>query len=195
MVEKITKKPKGKFTGGITKYKECYNDRAYKLAKIGATNALIAKKLKVNISTLFNWTKTHPGLKDSIICGRTEFESEVERALMKRAVGFTFNETKTIYNKDDDVITKHVTSKYYPPETSAAVFWLKNKFPDRWKERVESTVGLNDVTRSFLEQVINLSLPTKINSVVIESPQKQKTLDAPTAQNDNSLDAQHNDIT
>ncbi len=58
--------------------------------------------------------------------------SLVERALLKRALGYDYVETRT--EETDKGFKKTETTKHVPPDTKAAVFWLKNRRPDRWSD-------------------------------------------------------------
>jgi hypothetical protein len=53
-------------------------------------------------------------------------------SLYQRACGYTHKEEKVFCNQGE--ITTHVVDKHYPPETTACVFWLKNRKPDDWRD-------------------------------------------------------------
>ena len=72
----------------------------------------------------------------------------VEKALLKRALGFTHREVQTeeLFDKETGELVstgkRKIVSKEVLPDVRALLFWLKNRRPNRWKERVDS--GEND---------------------------------------------------
>jgi len=58
----------------------------------------------------------------------------VENALLKRALGYEYEEVKEKF--EDGVITERtVTKKEVVPDTTAQIFWLKNRKPDKWRDK------------------------------------------------------------
>ena len=76
-------------------------------------------------------------------------DQEVENTLLKNALGFEYEETITeVYTDPAGVERKHIRKikKYSPPNTTAQIFWLKNRRPDIWREKhdVAMNVSAND---------------------------------------------------
>ena len=75
---------------------------------------------------------------------KTKQQKETEDALLKRALGFTQEEiySEDIIDKESGEITnlakRKVIRKTIPPDVRALLFWLKNRYPDRWKDKVET---------------------------------------------------------
>lgn len=67
--------------------------------------------------------------------GKDVADYEVESALFKRAKGYEYTEIKT--KAGEDGIETTTTSKHVPPDTGAAIFWLKNRRADKWRDRPE----------------------------------------------------------
>ena len=65
---------------------------------------------------------------------------EVENALLKKALGYTYEEVtedvETLTNGKQRTLKRTVT-KIVPPDTTAAIFWLKNRKPAQWRDRPE----------------------------------------------------------
>ena len=124
-------------TGPKPKYQEDFARQAYVACKEGGfTDIKLAALFNVSKSLINNWKKDHPKFYDALKKGKDEYDCEkVEAALNKRAVGFRFTETTRELDdkKSVMVITKKV-SKFIPPDTKAAEFWLCNRNPDRWKK-------------------------------------------------------------
>lgn len=83
-------------------------------------------------------------------------DAEVENALYKRAVGYTYNEVTRESVKDQATgeeslqVTKVVT-KQVMPDTTAQIFWLKNRRPDRWRNRPEADTEQEDIDATRAE--------------------------------------------
>lgn len=135
--------------GRPTKFKLEYVEQAYKLAREGLTDQKIADFFGIAKSNFNVWKTKHPEFQDSLKKGKDEYDSEaVENSLLKRALGYEYVETtKEISPKPNTKtgepelrITKTVT-KRVPPDVTAQIFWLKNRQPDRWRDRTEMYHG------------------------------------------------------
>ncbi len=130
-------------TGRPTKYEEELNDYVYKLALGGCTDEQLAEHLGVCKSTLTNWKNEYPEFLASIKKGKDFYDTHrVENALLKRALGTTVKETRINGGGEDGDEKKPAateTTKELPPETAACIFWLKNRNPDRWRDKQEAT--------------------------------------------------------
>lgn len=116
------------------KYKEEFNEQAEKLCTIfGADDKKLAKFFEVCEATINNWKKDYDEFLESIKRGKDIYDTEhVEVSLLERACGYEHPEEK-VFCQDGKIIT-HQQTKHYPPETTAAIFWLKNRHPNRWKD-------------------------------------------------------------
>lgn len=130
----MTKKTKNK-GGRPTDYKKEYNEQAEKVCVIfGADDKKLAEFFGVCVATIDNWKKEYPEFLESIKKGKDKYDTEnVEVSLRERACGYKHKETK--YFSHEGVVTdKRILTKHYPPDTTAAIFWLKNRHPERWKD-------------------------------------------------------------
>lgn len=128
--------------GRPTKWKEEFIDKVYKLALLGATDAEMADILSVSESIFNEWKKTKEGFLESIKKGKTEADANVTERLYKRAVGYKYTEKRT--EKDEKGTTKTtVTEKTLAPDTTAQIFWLKNRQPKKWRDtkNIDHTTG------------------------------------------------------
>ena len=95
------------------------------------TEEQIAKTLGVSRSAWKRYKKLHSPLVAALKRGRQELVCELRSALIKRARGFTFTETRI--TKEYGKITKEERiTKYYPPDVAALNLALKNYDPDHW---------------------------------------------------------------
>jgi hypothetical protein len=121
--------------GRPTKYKEEYNEQAEKLCKLGATDQELADFFEVDVSTINNWKIDYPQFFESIKKGKILADSNVAERLYQRALGFE-HDSEEIKVADGSVI-RVPTRKIYPPDPTAAIFWLKNRQPEKWRDKQE----------------------------------------------------------
>ena len=95
-------------------------------ARDGLTDEQIAKNMGVSVATLYNWKKSYLEILEALKKGKEVVDYEVENALLKRALGYEYIETKT--KTESGVITEvTTTTKQVAPDVTAQIFWLKNK--------------------------------------------------------------------
>lgn len=140
-------------------------------ARMGLTDEQIAKNMGVNKTTLYDWIKKFPDISNSIKKGKAPIDFEVENALFKRAIGYEYEEVETTIEEIDGKQRKRIKKikKVALPETSAMIFWLKNRKPEQWRKLnpvVEAK--LNAETEKLLKEAENLSLETTGEVVFIE---------------------------
>lgn len=126
--------------GQPTKYNpDTMPEKAYKLCLLGFTNEQLALGLDVSVSSITNWMREHEEFLTAIKKGREEADHNVAKSLYQRALGYSHpsEEIKTINGQ----IIRVETIKHYPPDTTACIFWLKNRQRDKWKNvwRLEHT--------------------------------------------------------
>jgi len=122
--------------GRPTPYKESYNEQVFKLCLLGAKDKEIADFFDICEATLNNWKIQYPKFLESIKDGKDKADSEVAKSLYKRAIGYTTKEVTKEGFDDIMKVTKEVT-KEVPPDTGAAMAWLKNRQPEKWRDKQE----------------------------------------------------------
>lgn len=115
-------------------------------ARDGLTDEMIAQKIGIATGTLYEWIKRYPEFAEALRRGKAPIDIEVENKLLKRALGYEYDEiTKERipqYDKDGTLTgysmeeTKRVT-KQVEPSVTAQIFWLKNRKPDIWRDKRE----------------------------------------------------------
>lgn len=105
-------------------------------ARDGLTDEQIAKNIGIATSTFYEWKKKELEFSEALKKGKEVIDFEVENALLKKALGYTITLNKQKVTKDGDVvdITEEV---HVPPDTTAQIFWLKNRKKEQWREKVE----------------------------------------------------------
>lgn len=129
--------------GRPTKYKPGYNNQAYKLCLLGATDKELADFFEVNEDTINEWKKTYPKFSVSLKRGKMQADSVVAEKLFKRATGYSHpdSDIKVI---DGRIVITDLT-KHYPPDSTAAIFWLKNRNKESWRDRTDITTNGKDL--------------------------------------------------
>lgn len=128
-------------------------------ARDGLTDEQIAHNMGIAVKTLYNWKKDHLPILQALKKGKEVIDVQVENALLKRALGYSYNEVTRERLIDSETgepsleITKTV-KKEVVPDTTAQIFWLKNRKPAEWRDKteVDATVK-HDKLGSILEQL------------------------------------------
>lgn len=128
--------------GRPTKYKNEYVDQAYKLCLLGATDRDLADFFAVDIATLYRWKTSHPTFCEALKEGKNYKDSQVEKSLLERATGYNCPETK-VFCHNGEIITANVT-RHYPPDPTSMIFWLKNRQPEKWRDKKDVNVTTDD---------------------------------------------------
>lgn len=117
-------------------------------ARDGLIDKDIAKNIGVTEQTLNVWKKKYPSFFESLKRGKEVVDRQVENALFKRALGYKYDEV----TYEDGVETKRVT-KEVVPDTTAQIFWLKNRKPEVWRDKqsVEISGSLDQGAKEMQE--------------------------------------------
>lgn len=106
-------------------------------ARDGLTDEQIAKNMGIATKTLYNWRKAHIPILQALKKGKAVVDFEVENALVKRALGYSYDEVTQELRDGELTITK-IVSKEVAPDVGAAAFWLKNRQRDKYRDRWDS---------------------------------------------------------
>lgn len=112
-------------------------------ARDGLTDEQIANNIGIAASTLYEWKNAYSEISESLKRGKEVVDRMVENALLKRALGYSYKETtrELIVDKDtgkaEIKITK-IVEKEVVPDTTAQIFWLKNRKPNEWRDKRNS---------------------------------------------------------
>jgi hypothetical protein len=120
--------------GRPSKFKPEFVAQATKLATLGATDREVAEFFEVSESTLNLWKHQHPEFSESLKVGKETADQRVEQSLYRRAVGYQHDDLH--FSSYEGVVTATPYVKHYPPDTAAGIFWLKNRKPAEWRDRV-----------------------------------------------------------
>ena len=115
-------------------------------ARDGLTDEQIARKIGINPATLYKWLDKYGEIGKAIKKGKAPVDIEVENALLKKALGFSVKIKKPIKLRtkkqlkdkgtiEEERIEYAEEEVYIPPDTTAQIFWLKNRRPDKWRDK------------------------------------------------------------
>lgn len=138
---KARKPPEKRKRGGENKYKLEYVKQATALCMLGFTNEKLASFFNVVEDTIYEWKKVHPEFSDALRAGRENASMKVAASLFRRTIGYSYEEEKISYENGQE-ISRVITKRHAPPEVKAITLWLKNKYPELWKERQEITASV-----------------------------------------------------
>jgi len=130
-------------------------------AREGLTDEQIASNIGIGTTTFYTWVDRFPVIRESLKKGKAPIDFEVENALLKRALGFEYEETETVFEDVDGKPKKRIkkTIKFIPPDTSACIFWLKNRKPNHWRKMNEAVENkLKAETEKLLKEAEALKL-------------------------------------
>lgn len=130
--------------GRPTDYKEEYCELAKNYCLLGATDIELSNFLGVCEKTLNVWKNKHPEFLQSIKAGKEEADALVASKLFHKACGFSHKDIK--FATHEGVITDSKEyDKHYPPDSTAAIFWLKNRQKKNWRDKNEVEVNVSSV--------------------------------------------------
>lgn len=102
-------------------------------ARDGLTGEQIAHNMGIAYSTLREWRDRFPEISAALKRGNEVVDYIVENALLKRALGYEYEEITTEINGDKKHIRK--VKRHVPPDVTAQIFWLKNRRTDKWRDK------------------------------------------------------------
>ena len=104
-------------------------------ARDGLIDEQIAQNMGISYSTFKDWKKKFSDFSAVLKRGKEVVDRQVENALLKTAIGYVYEE-ETVTNAGDVVVVK----KYSKPNTTAQIFWLKNRKRGQWTDKSEVDV-------------------------------------------------------
>lgn len=103
-------------------------------ARDGLTDEQISHNMGVTAKTLYEWKKKYGEICEALKRGKEVVDRQVENALLKRALGYEYEEISVKY--ENGIMTERkVTKKQVAPDTTAQIYWLKNRKPEEWRDK------------------------------------------------------------
>lgn len=145
--KKPAKKPKAaeqapkRGRGAPTSYKPEYAKQAEKLAALGATDMEMADFFEVDVRTIYRWRNAHPLFCQALKAGKEVADERVERSLFLKAIGYEQDEVKIFMPAGAEAPVYAPYRAKVAPDTTAAIFWLKNRRPKDWRDKHEMSLS------------------------------------------------------
>lgn len=155
--------------GRPTDYRPQYAAQTSKLCALGATDVELANFFEVNVSTIYLWSVRHKDFSEAKKLGKEQSDDRVEQSLYKRAMGYEHDEVdiRTVSSGPGMAeIVQTPIRKHYPPDTTAMIFWLKNRRREQWRDRIDVDakveMSLDDRLAALAESaaVAHAAIPT-----------------------------------
>lgn len=115
-------------------YKPEFAKQAEKLCLLGATDIEMADFFEVALSTISKWKHDYPEFSEALKAGKALADERVERSLYQKAVGYTFEAVKIFMPAGADGPVYAPYREHVPPDTTACIFWLKNRRQQQWRD-------------------------------------------------------------
>lgn len=127
-------------------------------ARSGLSDEQIAHNMGIHPATLYKWMNEYGEINEAIKKGKEVADFEVENAMYNAALGYETEEVKTYVEETANGQKKRVekTKKHVAPNVTAQIFWLKNRQPTRWRDRVEQQIDANVSTDKLTDILIQL---------------------------------------
>jgi transposase-like protein len=175
-------------TGGgrKLKFKSAFIGVARKACERGFTDQEVADLLGVNASTFYRWRVQYPQFARVVRLGKEMADVRVERSLYERAIGYSYEAQKAVMTRHGQEILRW--REHLPPDVGAAMAYLKNRRPDRWRDtrRIEHTRSPYDHIESAAELRVLLQKQAQqlglIPPPIISMTPREEVLPEPTAQ-------------
>ena len=145
-----------------SKYEDTFPLLAEGYAREGMIDKEIAKKLGICLAAYYKYQNQYIEFMEAIKRGKAPVDVEVENSLLKRTKGFDYEETTVEYKpvaEGQKASPKSIkkTTKFIVPDVTACIFWLKNRKPDKWRDKQEIEAG--EGLKAMIERVITDERP------------------------------------
>jgi DNA-binding XRE family transcriptional regulator len=118
-----------------TKWREDNFTICASMARLGMTRWEIARALGIRRETLWDWERKNPEFSNVLKAASAAADERVEASIYERAVGYSYHMEKLFSWRGE--VVRAETVEHVPPDPQLAMFWLKNRAPERWKDRME----------------------------------------------------------
>lgn len=135
-----------------TKYKAEFAEQARKLCLLGATDAELADFFEVGERTINDWKKRHKQFLQSLKAGKRIADAEVADKLHQRATGYKWTEQHAFKIRtapDVEEVEIVDVEREVPPDPTSMIFWLKNRSPERWRDKPANETGADDLVAAL----------------------------------------------
>jgi hypothetical protein len=141
--------------GRPTVYKPEFAELARAMCKLGATDVDLAEFFGVNVSTVVRWQSTHKDFCTAVKISKNHADDKITRSLYQKAIGYSYDAVKVFMPAGAEEPVYAPYTEHVPPDTTACIFWLKNRRPKEWRDQrnveVNGELNLNAILGAILE--------------------------------------------
>lgn len=137
--------------GRPSSYKPEYCEQAFKLCLLGADDKRIADFFEIAESTLYKWKVDYPDFSEALKNGKESADAAIAASLYNRAKGYVGKKTVVATNQGQVTDIK-VVDEYVAPDTTAAIFWLKNRQSRYWRDKQDVEHSGNVTVTSMTDE-------------------------------------------
>ncbi len=123
--------------GRPSAYSKDFAKQAEKLAALGATDIEVADFFEVDVRTIYRWKHDHPEFCQALNVGKDKADERVINSLYQKAVGYEQDAVKIFMPSGAEAPVYATYREKIAPDTTAAIFWLKNRKPADWRDKQE----------------------------------------------------------
>jgi len=142
-------------------YKPEFAEQARKLCQLGATDNELGDFFGVRRETIWAWAQKHEEFSNSLKAGKDAADERVAQSLYHRAVGYTFDSEKVFQHQGE--VVRAPIKEHVPPDTTAMIFWLKNRRPHEWRDKREiehsGAIDFNNASDEELARIAGVGRP------------------------------------
>lgn len=140
-----------------------YRPAHAKAAKIlcavyGSTVHELAEFFRVDSNTITSWIKKRPDFREAVEDGAASANMTVMQRLYRQAVGFYYQGEKVFYDGRRGKVVRTTVREYVEPSETAQIFWLKNRMPDKWRDKHELSGPDGKKLAGDLYQLFNVTV-------------------------------------
>lgn len=145
--------------GRPSSYKPEYAEQARKVCTLGATDQEIADFFEVDVRTVYRWKIDHDDFCQALMVGKSVADDRVERSLFQKAIGYEQDEVKIFMPANAEAPVYAPYRAKIAPDTTACIFWLKNRKREEWRDKVETVLSNPDGSSVFEGVEVRLVRP------------------------------------
>lgn len=127
--------------GRPSSYSKAFAKQAEKLCALGATDQEVADFFEVDVRTVYRWKHDHTEFCQALKAGKDAADERVERSLYQRAIGYEQDAVKIFMPASSPSPVYAPYREKIVPDTTAAIFWLKNRRASEWRDKRETEVS------------------------------------------------------
>lgn len=154
-------------------YDPGFCQQAQKLCALGATDNELADFFGVSSRTIYRWIAEFPDFCQSLKLAKVEADTRVERSLYHRAVGYSYEAVKIMAVAGE--VQKVAYIEHVPPDTTAMIFWLKNRQSDKWRDVHKHELGRPGEFDDLTDEQLRERITAVTGSAVVGSAPRKGT--------------------